>query len=462
LAVLGVWGCTKHAAPAAVEASSPNGSGAESTHASSDAPSFGEAERKILLELSPASLPPPPADVTNALAESPSAAAFGLRLFGERSFAGPLLDQDNDGGPNTLGKRGETAKVSCSDCHMPSSGFSDTRSVFREISLGSGWTARRAPSLLDVAQAKLVAWGGRHSTLFGQIFAPLENPLEMNTSRLYVARYLFDHYKDDYESVFGKRALDALRDSHRFPIIPANLTGCSLTREMPHPRAQPPDALYSCHGMPGDRAEYDGMSKADQDLVTRVVANMGKAIAAYERTLRCGSSRFDRWVHGASDALSTSEQRGAKLFIGGGRCVTCHLGPYLTDQKFYNVGVEEKPTRERIFNHDDRGAAVDLPLAAKDPLGSRGPYSDGDDGRVPASVPSEYEGAFRTPGLRCVSQRPSFMHTGLVPTLDGAVAHFVRGGSPTGHPGTSVLSPLRLTAAELADLVAFLRSLDAS
>ena len=60
--------------------------------------------------------------------------------------------------------------------------------------------------------------------------------------------------------------------------------------------------------MPGDGADYDAMAPADRDLVTRVVVNVGKAIAAYERLLVCGPGRFDAWVKGL--AALTPRERG--------------------------------------------------------------------------------------------------------------------------------------------------------
>jgi cytochrome c peroxidase len=135
----------------------------------------------------------------------------------------------------------------------------------------------------------------------------------------------------------------------------------------------------------------------------------------------------------------------------------------LSDQKFYNLGLEEKPTRALVFNGNDRGAAADLPKAAADPLGISGAYSDGDDRRMPANLGPEHEGAFRTPPLRCVGKRPSFMHSGLVHSLQDVVAFFNRGGDAPGtFVGKSVLAPLGLTAEEQADLVAFLLTLDGS
>ncbi|HMJ16530.1 MAG TPA: cytochrome c peroxidase, partial [Polyangiaceae bacterium] len=310
----------------------PNG-GADSGMNAGDA-AIPNDPSALKRELSPALLPAARRDVSNRYADDPRAATFGQRLFYDPAFAGKLLDLDNDGGPDATGLRGASGKVSCASCHEAEHGFSDTRSAFKEISLGTGWTNRRTPSLLDVGQATLVMWGGRHSTLHAQVFGPIENPLEMNSSRLFVAERIAAAYRGQYEELFGAGTLQALADGSRFPLLTAATTGCHLTAALDHPRAQPPDPLYECHGIPGDGAEYDSMTGADQELVTRVVVNAGKAIAAFQRRLECGQSRFDTWVHGDANALTAAEQRGFDLFVGKGRCVSCHSGPFFSDQKF--------------------------------------------------------------------------------------------------------------------------------
>jgi cytochrome c peroxidase len=421
---------------------------------------FTDAEWKVLRGLAPDTLPPAAEDVSNRYGDDATAAALGEQLFFEAGFSGPLLDLDNDGSPRSLGLRGASGKVSCAGCHDEDAGFLDNRSPFKELSLGTGWTARRTPSLLDVGQATIVMWGGRRSTLYSQFFGPIENPLEMNSSRLFVAQWIAAHYKKEYEAVFGAGTLDGLDDDGRFPTLSPETTGCRLTEVVDHPQAEPPDPLYECHGMPGDGAEYDSMAKEDQELVTAVIVNAGKAVAAYERLVVCGPGRFDAWVHGDEGALTAEEQRGLKLFVGKAKCLDCHAGPHFSDQRFYNVGLAEKPTQIGIDNTHDRGAMVDLVAAAADPVGISSPYSDGDDGRMPEKVGPEYEGAFRTPTLRCASKRPTFMHSGLLHSLEEVVAFFNRGGDAPGtYMGEGVLTPLGLTKQEEADLVAFLRAL---
>jgi cytochrome c peroxidase len=61
--------------------------------------------------------------------------------------------------------------------------------------------------------------------------------------------------------------------------------------------------------------------------------------------------------------------------------------------------------------------------------------------------------------LRCVSLRPSFMHTAQIRTLAQTVAFFNRGGDGPGIYGKNELRPLGLSAQEQQDLVNFLQAL---
>jgi cytochrome c peroxidase len=222
------------------------------------------------------------------------------------------------------------------------------------------------------------------------------------------------------------------------------------------------------NGVPG-AVDYDSLSAAQQHTVTTIAMNAGKAIAAYERLLSCGASRFDAFMHGDKTALSESEQRGAALFVGKGKCANCHSGPFFSDQKFHNVGMFPARVSAAFLRNNDRGAEKGLAQVIADPLNIRGQFSDGDDDRLPASVAPEMLGAFRTPMLRCSSQRPSFMHTGQFKTIEEVVDFFNQGGHKQpgvpaaaiiGFLGETEIAPLALTAQETADLVAFLKALD--
>lgn len=416
-------------------------------------PVFSEAEHGVLISLAPKILPLPPQDSTNRFADSTMAAEFGRKLFFDARFSGRLLEGDNDGSPHTLGKKGETGRVSCAGCHVPQAGFLDNRSLGHSISLAAGWGRRHAPSLNDVAQARLVMWDGRRDSLYNQIFEAIESHVEMNSSRLYVAQQLSRLYRKEYESIFGH--LPDFNDPREYPQLEAEETGC-------HPAGPSPKSACDgvIRGTPGDHGDFDGLSAEKQQAVTRAVVNMGKAIGSYERKLSCGPGRFDDWVNGKKDAMSEAELRGLKLFVGKANCVQCHSGPYFSDQKFHNVGLVPQTVAIAFRDVVDEGAYSGLAAALKDPLNSRGEFSDGDDGRLLDVLGEELRGAYKTPMLRCVSQRLAFMHTGQITDLGAVIEFFNRGGSPVKLIGNNELKPLDLSSSEQADLLLFLKTLD--
>ena len=108
-------------------------------------------------------------------------------------------------------------------------------------------------------------------------------------------------------------------------------------------------------------------------------ATVGKAIAAFERTLVPRESSFDRYLAGDDDAMSAVQIRGLRGFIDGG-CARCHSGPLLTDFALHVLPVATRP-----------GDPVDL--------------GDG-------------EHRFRTPSLRMVTITGPWMHNGSLSTLD--------------------------------------------
>lgn len=410
-------------------------------------------------------LPAPPADASNRFADDPAAAALGHRLFFDPGFSGRLLDSDNDGGHGGVGLQGESGKVSCASCHLPASGFVDTRTVHQQLSLAAGWTNRRTPSLLDVGHARLLMWDGRFDSLQRQVLSVIESPLEANSSRLYLAQEIARRYAEQYQAVFGTDPRVVLEAGYPQPT--ASTTGC----ELPLTFSTTPDEECrggTRNGVPG-AADYDALSEAQQQEITAIAINAGKALAAYQRKLSCGPGRFDAFMQGDRNALSESEQRGAALFVGKAQCANCHSGPFFSDQEFHNVGLFPAMVSAAFVRNNDRGAEAGLAQVVADPLNVAGPFSDGDDGRLPTSVGPEMLGAFRTPMLRCSSRRPSFMHTGQLRSLEEVVDFFNQGGHKQpgvpaaailGYLGETEIAPLGLNGQEVADLAAFLRALD--
>lgn len=386
------------------------------------------AERALLSQFSLGALP---SDPSNAKADDPAAASLGQQFFFDARFSGPLVVGD-DGSNGATGPRGASGTVSCASCHDPAQGGADVRSRPANTSLGSSWTGRNAPSVLNAAYSPWQFWDGRRDTLWSQALGPVESAKEHNFSRLEVAHLIRNVYAGQYQEVFG--ALPDLSDTLRFP----------------------------ARGKPGD-ASWDQMAAPDQDTVNRVFANFGKAIEAYERTLIDRNSPFDRFIQGDATSLSAAAVRGARLFVGRASCNECHFGPNFTDGRFHNTGV---PQVGAAVPASDDGRMAGIAQVLANPFNAAGPYSDAADGAklaaLSAGTAREAErGAFKTPGLRGVARTAPYMHTGAFATLRDVVLFYRDGGGGSGFSGTKdvAMQPLALSDRDVDDLVAFLESL---
>ena len=163
---------------------------------------------------------------------------------------------------------------------------------------------------------------------------------------------------------------------------------------------------------------------------------ISRALASYVRSILSGNSRFDRFVNGDRGALSSGQRAGLQLFRGKGNCTACHVGPTFTDERFHNTGVAWRVAT----------------LESSVPGGFR------DDGRFAVTGRLEDRGAFKTPTLRDVARTAPYMHDGSLATL-GEVVEFYNDGGRSNPLLDPELRPLRLTAREKRQLVAFLQAL---
>ena len=394
-------------------------------------PDLTDAERALLREYAIGALAPDP---TNALADSPAAAALGQQFFFDTRFSGPLAIGSN-GSNGATGPAGASGTVGCISCHNPAQGGADVRSRPANTSLGSSWTGRNAPSVYNAAYSPWQFWDGRRDSLWSQALGPVESAGEHNFSRLQVAHLIAQLYAGPYGAVFG--ALPDLSDTGRFPAA----------------------------GKPG-QASWDQMAPADQAVVDRIFSNFGKAIEAYERLLLDRDSPFDRYMTGETTALSATAVRGAKLFVGRASCNECHFGPTFSDGHFHNTGVAQVGATVPLV---DDGRLNGLPQVLAVEFNAAGLYSDAvDDSRLQAAAaaaaadPEASRGAFKTPGLRGVARTAPYMHTGGFATLRDVIVFYRDGGGSSGFDGTKDISmqPLLLSDRDVDDLVAFLESLN--
>jgi cytochrome c peroxidase len=379
-------------------------------------------EQELLLALSFSPLPEVPPDPTNASADAPAAARLGQALFFDARLSGP-------------------GTVSCATCHDPQQGLSDGRRLARGVLNHP----RHTMTLWNAAYQRWFMWDGGKDSLWSQALAPLEDPREHAGSRLQYAHLIAQDpdYARAYAAVFGP--LPDLSDRARFPEH-----GRPVPGETGHAHAQ----------------AWERMTDEDRALVDRVFADIGKALAAYERRLVARDAPFDRFVAAVRDgdeaglsALSPSAQRGFALFAGEARCVLCHDGPVFSDLEFHSNRV---PTGEGT----DPGRALGILGLKQDPFNGASVYADdgGLTARTKLSFPQttwELPGAFRTPSLRNVAVSAPYMHEGQIATLEEVVAFYssLEGAAPPGMHDERILQPLQLDAQEQADLVAFLRAL---
>ena len=381
----------------------------------------------------------PSADPSNAFADDARAAVLGKKWFFDTRLSGPL-GTDNDGVSNgSLGMPGQTGRIACASCHAPKLGGTDHRSRPAATSLGANYAGRNAQSVVNAAYIDLdrgawQTWDGRGDSLWGGNLLPLERPSSNNATRLQLAHVVFDHYKADYEAVFGP--LPELSDLARFP----------------------------ASGLPG-MPEFDALAAGDRDAVNRVFANIGKALAAYLRRLVSTSfapSPFDRMLAGDDDAMSPAAIRGARLFIGRAACDDCHRDAAFADQLFHNIGVPQEG--EHAFS-TDVGRYDAIPVMKNSIFNRAGVFSDAppDDTHLRNLGQREVDiGAFKTPTLRNVAKTAPYMHDGVYGSLGEVVTHYNVGGAAANYAGIRdvTIEPLLLDSREVDDLVEFLRALD--
>ncbi len=386
-------------------------------------------EKAVLASLSLKRLPQTPPDPSNAAERLPAAMALGRRLFED-----PRLSRNG--------------AVSCARCHDPARQFQDGLPVSRGLGTGT----RRAMPIVGAGHATWLFWDGRKDSLWSQALGPLEDSLEHGTDRTQVARHVAQHHRQDYEAIFG--ALPLLQG------LPAEAT----------PK-----------GSAAAQAAWQAMEPRRRTEVSRVFANVGKAIAAFEKSLPIPSTRLDGYIdavmrgdRAAGNVLRADEVRGLRLFIGKAQCVSCHNGPLLSDQQFHNTGV---PPRDPA--RPDRGRAAATAVVLGDEFNCLGPFSDArpeqcQELRFMVTDDAALEGAFKTPGLRGVAERPPYMHAGQFATLEQVVRHYVTAPHAAvghselthRHAGTAAAKqaarpPTELSETEIADLVRFLGTLSA-
>jgi cytochrome c peroxidase len=375
---------------------------------------WSAADMEMLRSLWIGSLAPLPPDPSNAYGDDLRAAKLGHKLFFDTRFS--LY-----GG------------VACGTCHLPGRLFQDDR----PLGFGMGTTNRRTMTVIGAAYSPWFFWDGRKDSLWSQALAPMESAVEHGGDRTMYAHLVAQLYRSEYEAIFGP-----LPDLSHLP-----------------ERAGPVEDAQA-------RAAWEALAERDRQVVSRIYANIGKAIAAYERRLLPGPARFDAYVeavlagdYGLARKLYTADETaGLRLFIGQANCTQCHNGPLFTDNHFHNTGV---PAKDNL--PEDSGRLQGAKQVQVDEFNCLGPYSDaGPDDcaelRFMLAEGDELLRQFKPPSLRNVAERAPYMHAGQFTSLEHVLSHYSQApASPAGH---SEINPLDLTGGDIDQLIVFLKTLD--
>jgi cytochrome c peroxidase len=292
---------------------------------------------------------------------------------------------------------------SCAMCHIPEQGFTSNE-MAKAVGIEGRTVRRNAPTLYNAAYFKTLFHDSRETILEQQIWSPLLAHNEMaNPSIGYVIEKLKNthDYNKLFKKAFGKDA---------------------------------------------------GME------------TIGMAIASYERTLISANSAFDRWYYGKDKkALDDKAQNGFQLFNGKANCSGCHTitsnYALFTDNNLHNTGIgyaeamgkTDHPQRVQIAP----GVFIDVEAKL---INTVSETKTNDLGRYEVTQNPQDRWKYKTPSLRNISLTAPYMHNGIFETLQQVVEFYNRGGIANENLDPFI-KPLNLTASEINDLIAFLKSL---
>ena len=300
-----------------------------------------------------------------------------------------------------------TGKVSCATCHKQEMVFTDGLPVSEGIDQLKG--TRNAPTVVNSVYLQTQFWDGREPSLEEQSAGPFINPVEMGLKNhdpiLKIVR-ADPEYAEMFQEAFGV--------------------------------------------------------KPQQISMNQVKM----AIASFERTLISGDSPFDRYLYGGDPkAMSPAAIRGLEVFLGQGRCVSCHTieqkFALFTNNHFHNIGVaaQRMPAgldELRAAVEEVKKKGVDVAVLTNPKTESLGRYA----------VTRELSdmGAFKTSTLRNIELTAPYMHDGSLKTLEEVVQFYNNGArlketDPIPELLDGGIRPLGLNEKQQADLVEFLKAL---
>ncbi|MFK7984115.1 MAG: cytochrome-c peroxidase, partial [Saprospiraceae bacterium] len=223
--------------------------------------------------------------------------------LGKLLFFDPILSGDKD--------------VACATCHHPQNGYAE----FRDLSIGVNGVGLGSKRTFNQPNAIPIVKRNAH-TILNTAYNGI------NTSNQYVpenAPMFWDvrTLSLENQAIEPIKALEEMRGTH--------FTEEEILVEV----------VNRIKALPEYQTLFTTAFTEDNPITT---SNIGKAIAAFERSLVTSNTRFDRYMRGEEDAISLSEKDGFELFKKVG-CANCHNGAMFSDFKPHIIGV---PTNEKL------------------------------------------------------------------------------------------------------------------
>ncbi len=309
--------------------------------------------------------------------------------LGRLLFYDPIMSGDKD--------------VACATCHHPSTGYAE----FLDVSIGVNGTGlgskrafkqpndiplvkRNAPSIINTAyngidlhskyepESAPMFWDSRVASLESQSLEPIKAFEEMRGH---------NYTKEEILDVVIERLKKIPEYRERFQVA------------------------------------FDGNDPIN-------IKNLGRAVAAFERSIVTNNSRFDQYMRGDKKAISISEKEGFELFKSVG-CATCHNGPMFSDYKLHVLGT---PENEKLTEPDS---------------GPSGTFT------------------FRTPTLRNLRFTAPYMHNGSLSSLQKVMEFYedisfgkTRNPDVTKEKFDPLVMELNLSVKEMGPIISFLNTLN--
>ena len=333
-------------------------------------------DQVVLLNLE--SLPPVTDPVNNI--SNPEKVALGKMLFWD-----PVLSGEKD--------------VACVSCHHPRFGYGDGL----DLSIGVGGDGL-ANERTEGAQERIPRVGRNAPTVINTAYNGLLS------------------YHQLYDPQTAPTFWDGRRKSLEFQSL-GPPTSYNEMRGNGYEEALTFDSLVNrLQAIP----EYVDMFQAafGGDINSVNEQNIGKAIAAFERTIISTNSPYDQFVSGNKNALTDDQKNGLLLFFTKGNCATCHSGPMFSDYNYYNLG---------IMDNEKVGADTGL----------------------------DHKRKFRTPTLRNITLTAPYMHNGVHQTLEEVMIYYNNGVSENNEVVNieNKIKPLGLSQKEISDIILFMEAL---